>query len=106
MTGARIDDYEGAAGRIDFDTVRRHDPREGIVHGPLELPAIRHQLYMIMEYMRDSLLQVLAILITALAHHIPKQDAPLSRVDHVLDARGQRRGRRCDAVLRLPTVIR
>ena len=36
MPGARIDDDEGPAERIDLDPCRRNDPHERIVHRPLE----------------------------------------------------------------------
>ena len=83
MAGARIDDDKGPTRRIDFDVLRRDDANQGIVHGPLECAAVEDKLYAILEHMRGGLGQVLAVLIAALAHDIPEQDAALRRVDHV-----------------------
>ena len=44
VPGARIDDDEGAARRIDLDALRRDDAHEGIVDRPLERAAVDDEL--------------------------------------------------------------
>jgi hypothetical protein len=81
VTCSRIDNHEGAESWIDFDALRRDDPHEAIINWPVELPAVHYEFDIVMKHVRDGLLQVLTVLITALAHYVPKQDAALSRID-------------------------
>ncbi len=83
MAGARIDDDERPARRIDLNALRRNDPHEPIVDRPLQRAAVNDELDLVIEHMRRSLGQMLAILIAALAHDVPEQHAPLRRIDHV-----------------------
>ena len=87
VTGARIDDDEGSLRRINLDAGRRNDTRQTIIDRPFEPPAVDDQLGLIIEHMRRGLGQVLAILIAALAHDIPEQDAALPRIDQVFERR-------------------
>jgi len=84
---ARIDDHEGTAVRIDLDALRRHDAHEAVVDRPLEGAAVHDTLHLELEHMRRRFGHVLVVLIAALAHDVPEQDAALRGVDHVLDRR-------------------
>jgi hypothetical protein len=83
MPGSRIDHDERPAQGIDVNACRRNDPHEAIIDRPLQRAAVDDQLYLVLEHMRRSLGEMLAILITALAHDIPEQHGPLRRIDHV-----------------------
>jgi hypothetical protein len=61
---------------------RRHHAREHIIDRPFECPAVHDEFDFVFEHVRCSLGHVLAILVAALAHHVPEQDAPLRRIDH------------------------
>jgi hypothetical protein len=93
VSGARIDDDERPPGRIDLDARRRFHPHETIVDRPLERSAIDDQLHLVVEHVRDGFGQMLAVLIAALAHDIPEQDAALRGVCHVFHA-GSKHGER------------
>ena len=100
VPGARIDDDERSPCWIDLDAFGRDHLHQSIVDRPLERAAVDDKLDLIVENMRGGLCQMLAILVAALAHDVPEQDAALRRIDHVLHdgcehAKG--RGRR-DAV--------
>ena len=94
MSGARVDNNERPPLRIDFDACRRDDPHEDIIDGPVKRPAIDHELHLIVEHMRNRLGQMLAVLVAALPHDIPEQNAPLSGIDHVIHGRGEHAKRR------------
>ena len=83
MPSAWIDDHEGTARQIDLHALRRHHAREAVVHRPRESAAVHHQLYFIVEYVGDGLGHVFAVLLAALAHHVPEQHAALGGVDQV-----------------------
>ncbi len=85
VSGARIDDDERTARRIDLDALRRHDPHQNVVDRPVQLPAVHHEFHLVVEHVRGGLRQVLAVLIAALAHDVPEQHAALGRIRHVLD---------------------
>src|SRR6266487_538392 len=88
MPCARVDNDEGAESQIEFDALRRNDARERIIHRPIELPTVQYELDIIVKHVRGSFLLMLAILLAALVHYVPEQDATLSRIDDVLDRRG------------------
>ena len=73
----------GRARRIDLDARGRNDPHEHIVDRPLERAAVDDELDLVVEHVRRGLGQMLAILVAALAHDVPEQDAALRRIDHV-----------------------
>src|SRR5262252_1267830 len=83
MPGARIDDDERPARRVEFDTRRRNYSHETVVDRPLERPAVEHQLHFVIEHVGNGLGEVFAILIAALAHDVPEQHAALRGIDHV-----------------------
>src|SRR5215211_5527027 len=90
MSGARIDDDERTAGRIDVDPFRRNDPDQNIIDRPLECAAVDDELCRVVEHVRSDLGQMLLVLIATLAQHVPEQDAALRRIDHVFDGGGER----------------
>jgi hypothetical protein len=90
MPGARIDDDERAAGRVGRDALWRDDAHEAVIDRPLELAAVHHELEGEVEHVRDGLGQMRTVLVAALAHHVPVQDAALCRVDRVLHGRRKR----------------
>ena len=97
VPGARIDDDERPAFRIDLDARRRNDADERIVDRPRERAAVDDELDLVVEHVRRGLGEVLAVLIAALAHDIPEQDTALRGVDHVIDSGGKHaKGRRVD----------
>ena len=69
--------------------LRRNDAHEAIVHRALERAAVDDELRLVIEHMRGSLGQMLAVLIAALAHHVPEQHGALGRVDHVIHRRAE-----------------
>ena len=85
MSRARIHHHEGTPRRIDRDPLGRHDASQGVIDGPVELPAVHHQLDRVVEHVRRGLCQMLAVLIAALAHDVPEKDIALGGIDHVLD---------------------
>ena len=87
VPGAWINDYKRTPPRINLNAPRRNDARKGIVDGLFERPAIDHDLGRIAKHVRGDLGHMLVVLVAALPHHIPEQDAPLRGVDHVLDGR-------------------
>ena len=94
VAGARIDDDKRPQLRIDVDAVGRDDPHKSIIYGPVQLAAVHNQLDLVVEYVRRVFGHVLAILISALTQHIPKQYAALGGIDPVLHCRGKYRKRR------------
>jgi hypothetical protein len=85
VPGPRIHNYEGPANQIDFDSWRRNDPRKHVIHWPLELAAIGHNFEIKVQDIRTRSGGVLSICITALTHHIPKKDAALRGIGHVIE---------------------
>ena len=83
MPGSRVDHDERPAQRIDLNACGRNDPHQAIIDRAFQRTAVNDQLYLVFENMRRSLGEMLAILIAALAHHVPEQHGPLRRIDHV-----------------------
>jgi hypothetical protein len=83
MSGTRIDHYKGAAAMVNLYLFWWGDAHKPIVDGTLEGPSICNPLDRIIENVRYYLGPLLAILITALPHRIPKEHLPLSCVDDV-----------------------
>ena len=80
---------------------RRHDAHQPVIDRPLERAAVEDQLDLVVEDVRRRLRQMLAILVAALAHDVPEQDAALRGIDHVFDRRA-RTVRRTKQVRRRP----
>jgi hypothetical protein len=95
MPGARIDDDERPARRIDFDASWRDDSHQSVVDRPSKRSAVDEKLHLVVEHVRSGLSQMLAILIAALAHDIPEQHAALRGIDHVFHGWGKYAERRC-----------
>ena len=96
VPGARIDDNERPAQRIDLDSCGRNDAHQGIIDRSLQAAAVDDELDFVLEHMRRSLREMLAVLIAALAHDVPEQHGPLRRIDHVFHGRSKqpKRGHR------------
>ena len=96
VAGARIDDDKRPQLRIDVDAGGRDDPHKRIVYGPGQLTAVHNQFDLVVEHVRRVFRHVLAILISALAQHIPKQHVALGGIDRVIHCVGKyRKRRRC-----------
>ena len=93
MTGARINDDERSAGRIDLDALWGNDADENIVHRPLEGATVDDNFERVAQDVWPELGGLFAILIAAFAQHVPEQNSALRRVDHVVD--GGRHGAKC-----------
>ena len=90
MSGARVDDDEGAARRVDFDPLRRDNTCEDVVDRPLEGTPVKHELRFVIEDVWGRILQTLAILIAALAQHVPEEQRPLRRIGRIFGHRRER----------------
>ena len=90
MPGARIDDDERPSGRIEFDSRRRNDPHETVVDRPIKRLSAEDQFHFVVEHMWHGLGQMLPILITALAHRVPEQDATLGGIHQIFHGRSKR----------------
>src|SRR5262249_45197556 len=97
VAGARVDDDEGPARGVEFDSRGRNHSHETVVDRPLERPAIDEQLHLVIEHVWSGLGEVLTILIAAMAHDIPEQHAALRGIDHVFHrwAKYAERRRKC-----------
>src|SRR5262249_18588657 len=87
VTGARINDNERSQLWIDFDASRRNDAHESVVHWSVKRATVNDQLGFIIEHVRRGFRHVLAILVPALPHDIPEQDAALERVGPIVHGR-------------------
>src|SRR5262249_18283805 len=81
VPGTRIDDNKGPASWIDFNILRRYDPDEAIVDRTIERPSVDNKFHLEIQHVGRGLGEMFAILIAALAHHIPKQNASLRCID-------------------------
>src|SRR5437899_476163 len=89
MAGAGVNDDEWAPRSTDFNSGRRNDARECVIHWLIKPPTVDYKLDLIIEHMRRSLGEMLAILVAALAHDVPKQNATLRGIDAILDRRAE-----------------
>jgi hypothetical protein len=94
VPGARVDDDERPSRRVDLGARRRNDPHEPVVDGSIKRLAAEDQLHFVVEHIWHGLGQVFAILIAALAHDVPEQNAALRGIDHVLHGRSKYAERR------------
>ena len=94
VPGARVYDDERPQFRIDLNACRRSDAHKKIIHRPFKRAAIDDQFRFIVEHVWSSFGQVFAVLIAALTHHVPKQNAALGGIDHVLHRRRKHAKRR------------
>jgi hypothetical protein len=72
MAGTGIDDNEWAPRLIDLNSGRWNDAREYVIHRLIKPPAVDYKLDLVVEHMRRCLGEMLAILVAALAHDVPK----------------------------------
>ena len=103
MSGARIHDDEWPASWIDLHTLRWDNAYQQVVDRSLERPAVHHQLGRIIKDMRNRLGEMVAILVSTLAHHIQEQHAALGGICHVFKDRTERA--EGGAACYLPVVI-
>ena len=94
MTRARIDDDERTAIEIDLHALWRDDAHQDVVDGRFEFPAVDDQFHGVIQDMRRGLGDVLAVLVSALAHDVEEQHAALAGIDHVFHGRGHQPGHR------------
>ncbi|MNZ91863.1 hypothetical protein D3C78_1108620 [compost metagenome] len=80
MPGARVEDQVGAPRRVHLDPGRRHDAQQRVVDRPLEGAPVQLRLVVEMQQRRLPLLQVLQIVVAALAQGIPEQHRALAEV--------------------------
>src|SRR6516165_5401452 len=85
MPGTGVDDDEWPPFWIDFDSGRRNNAYQRVIDRPIKRSTVDDKLGLIVEDMRCCLGEMFAILITALAHHVPKQDAALRGVDQIFN---------------------
>jgi hypothetical protein len=93
MSRTRVDDDKGPTRPINFNARRRNDPDQAIIDGPVELATIKNKLSLVIQDVRGGLRHLFAVLISALTHHIPKQNTALGGVDRVLH-RGRKHAKR------------
>ena len=95
VPGTWIDNDEGPQLWIDFDARGRNYPHQHIVDRTLQCASIDDQFGLVIEHVRRRFGHVLAILVPALTHDIPEQDAALERIYRVAYGRREnaRRGR-------------
>ena len=96
---ARVNYNERPALWVNFDPYRGHNPREDVVHWPIEIAAVHHEFHLVIEHVRSGLGQLFAICVAALTHHIPKQDGSLRRVDHVIEGWEERANATSEIIL-------
>jgi hypothetical protein len=94
VPGAGVDDDEGPPRRIDLDACRRNHACEHVTDRPFERSAVHDELDFVFEHVRRGLGQMLAILVAALTHHVPEQDAALRGIDQEFHGRGEHCERR------------
>jgi hypothetical protein len=87
MARARIDDHKGASVRINCHPFGRDDAHKRVIHRSVQRSPIDDQLRLVTQHVWSGFGEMLAILVAALAHHVPEQDRALARVDHVVHCR-------------------
>jgi hypothetical protein len=90
MPGAWIDYHERAPGWFDLDAGRRNDAHQEVVHWAIERAAVQHQLRLEFEHMGYRLRHVLPVLVAALPHDIPEQNAALRGIDKIFGSGRER----------------
>ena len=95
VPGTRIHDNERPKLRIDRHACGRDDAHEAVVDRAVELAPVDDELDFVIEHMRSGFRQMFAVLISALTHHVPKQDGALGGVGHVLHRRREHAKWRC-----------
>ncbi|MNN36633.1 hypothetical protein D3C81_1505360 [compost metagenome] len=83
MPGARVEDQVGAPLRVHLHPGRRQDAQQGVVDRALEAAPVQHGLVVEVQQRRLALLQVLQIVVAALAQGVPEQQRALGNVDAV-----------------------
>src|SRR3954451_15008733 len=94
VSGAWINHHERPPRGIDLDAGWRDDADKRVIDGFVQLAAIDDQFGRILQNVGGGLDDVLPILVAAPAHHIEKEYAPLSRIDHVFNRGGDEAGHR------------
>ena len=105
VPGARIDDDERPQRLVDLDARRRNDAHEQVVDRPLERAAVHDELGLVVEHVRRGFGHVLAVLVAALAHDVPEQDAALRGIDRVFKERSKKTHRRHGSGARRKLVL-
>ena len=106
VAGARIDNDERPQCLVDLHARGRLDPRQQVIHRPFERTAVHDEFGIVVEHVRNGFRHVLTILVAALTHHVPEQDAALRGVDRVFKERSKesQRGHRSRGRRRLVLV--
>src|SRR5215470_4872531 len=89
MPGPRIDHNERPADWIHGDILRRDDPNKGVVDRSLERSSVEHEFRGEAENMGSLERHMLVVLVAALAHDVPEQDAALHGIDCAFDRCGE-----------------
>jgi hypothetical protein len=84
---ARINDDKRPPLHVNVNTAGRDDPHECIAHWPLKRPPVGDELNLVLKNMRSSLGQMLAVMVPALPHDVPKEDVPLRSIDDEIHTR-------------------
>ena len=87
VPGTWIHDNEWPQLGIDFDPGGRDDAHKCVVDRAFEGASVNDKFGFIVENMRHRFRHVFAILVSALTHDIPEQDAALEGVDGVFHSR-------------------
>ena len=83
VAGARIDDHERPLPRVDLDALGGQDASEQVVDRPLEPPAVKHQLGLVVEHVRRDLRPMRLVLDGSPTHHVEEEHRPLPGVHRI-----------------------
>src|SRR5262249_47677574 len=89
MARARINDDKGAPGGVKNCSFWGNNAHQAIVYRTLQDASIDYQLRLVIEHIRHSLGEMLAILVAALTHDVPKQHRALGRINPVFHRRAE-----------------